>query len=218
MTFEHRESPVSFTLFPMVHVGDEQFYEEAFRDAYAHDVVLVEGIQSSVGRNLTRSYRWLDFERLGLVKQPKPPLPLLDSVPARIVKADLTTQEFHREWRKVSLLLRAILFVAAPLFGLYMRFFGSRARIANRQSLEDRQSSEEILNWSPRFEPVYHSLLHARDKRLIECMAAEIENAKTARVAIVYGARHMRAVMRELTKRGFRCSKSTRRTIIALEW
>ena len=213
MVFRSRASPVSVTLYPMVHIGEERFYEETYDEAFSHDVVLVEGIRSAVGRNLTRSYRWLNFWRLGLVRQPK--APPQEAVSARILKADLTTEEFHREWRKVSLLLRAAFLCAAPLYGIYRRLFASRHSLARDMCLEDRQSADEILNWDPTFEPVYHSILHARDKRLIECMADELRGDSEKRIAIVYGARHMRAVLRELTRCGFHCSDSSWRTIIS---
>lgn len=201
--FRSRSSPVSVTLFPMVHVGEEKFYNETYDEAFSHDVVLVEGVRSAVGRNLTRSYRWLNFESLGLIRQPK--TPSQDTVSALIVRADLTTDEFHHEWRKVSKFLRAAFLIGAPLYGVYRRFFATREGLAMKMCLEDRQSADEILNWSPAFELVDHSIIHARDKRLLECMTAELNstNGSDKRIAIVYGARHMRAVLRELARLGF---------------
>lgn len=214
MVFRTRGSPVSITLYPMVHVGDERFYKETYEEAFSHDVVLVEGVRSPVGRNLTRSYRWINFDKLGLVRQPK--TPPQDAVSARIVKADLSAEEFHREWRKVTLLLRAAFLFGAPLYGVYRRLFSSRQSLARNMCLEDRQSADEILSWSPTFEPVNQSIIHARDERLIECMAAELDGDSEKRVAIVYGARHMRAVLRELTRRGFQCSDASWRTIFSI--
>lgn len=215
MVFRSRNSSVSVMLYPMVHVGEERFYKETYEEAFAHDVILVEGVRSSVGRNLTRSYRWLNFAKLGLVQQPK--TPPQESVAARIVRADLTTEEFHREWRKVSLALRTAFLMVAPLYGVHRRFFASRERLARNMCLEDRQSADELLSWSPTFEPVKNSLIHARDKRLIKCMTAELDssNGSEKRIAVVYGARHMRAVLRELTKRGFYCSDASWRTIFS---
>lgn len=213
MVFRSRVSPVSITLYPMVHIGDNRFYKECYDEAFSHDVALVEGVRSSVSRNLTRSYRWLNFEKLNLVRQPK--MPQQEAVTARIVKADLSTEEFHREWRKVPLLLRSVFLFAAPLYGVYRRLFSSRQSLAQNMCLEDRQSADEILSWSPRFEPVHQSILHARDRRLVECMAAELDGDSAKQVAIVYGARHMRAVLRDLMRRGFSCSDAIWRTVIS---
>jgi hypothetical protein len=213
MMFRSPNSPVSVTLYPMVHVGEERFYKETYDEAFSHDVVLVEGVRSPVTRNLTRSYRWLNFNRLDLVLQPK--TPPQESVAARIVNADLTADEFHRQWRKVSLALRSAVLVLAPLYGAHRRFFVSRERLARNMCLEDRRSADENLNWSPRFESFHHSILHARDARLLECLAAELGGDEAKRVAIIYGARHMRAVVRELPKRGFHCSEASWRTIFS---
>lgn len=214
MVFRSRHSPVSLTLYPMVHVGDARFYKEAYDDAFSHDVVLVEGIRSPVGRRLTRSYRWINFEKLDLVRQPKTPPQA--TVTARIVNADLTPDEFHREWRKVSWVLRAAFAIGAPIYGLYRRLFASRQSLARNMCLEDRKSADEVLSWSPTFEPFHHSILQARDKRLLERLGSELDDASEKRVAIVYGARHMRAVLRELTKRGFQSSEATWRTVFSL--
>jgi len=65
-------------------------------------------------------------------------------------------------------------------------------------------------------DPFFHSVLHARDERLLECLGAELNAAEAKRVAVVYGAMHIRSVVRELSKRGFYCADSSWRTIFAL--
>jgi hypothetical protein len=133
------------------------------------------------------------------------------------VRADLTPAEFHRQWRKVSRPVRAVFFVAAPLVGLRRYLLGTRESIARGLSLDDRPSAEETLRWSPRLAPVFGAILRARDDRLIECLAAELDNegGREKRVAIVYGAAHMRAVVRELDGRGFHCAEARWCTIIS---
>lgn len=199
----------------MVHVGDENFFRETYAEAFSHDVVLVEGVDSSVSRNLTRSYRWIDYARLGLVRQPK--TPPQEEVTARIVNADLSAGEFDQEWRKTPAIPRAIFNMAAPLFGIYRRVRSSREGIARNLCLDDLRSEGEVLNWSSTFEPFRQILLDARDARLIACIEAELANDSEKRVAVVFGARHMRAVLRYLASRGFRCTDASWRTIIAVE-
>ena len=213
MLFRHRGLPTEVTLFPMVHVGEEGFYREAFADAFSHDVTLVEGVRSPVSRHLTRSYRWMDFDRLGLVLQPrKAP----QGAQSRVVLADLSGPEFAREWRKIPLFLRATFYFLAPLVGLRRRFFASRETIAKSMALEDRRSADEVLNWTPTLDSVDRALRHVRDERLLECLAAELETKDGRRIAIIYGAMHMRAVVRELTRRGFYCAESRWQTIFTL--
>lgn len=214
MLFRHRDLPTQVTLFPMVHVGEEGFYREAYSDAFSHDVTLVEGVNSPVSRHMTRSYRWIDFGRLGIVLQPKAPPP--DTVTSRIVLADLSTAEFHREWRRIPLLLRAALFLLAPLIGLHRRFFASREKLARRMSLDDLRSSEEALGWSVSRSRLDRAILHARDERLLACLAAELDAKDGRRIAIVYGARHMRAVIAGLGRHDFYCADSRWQTIFAL--
>ena len=216
MIFRHSDTNVSITLFPMVHVGERQFYEDTYGEAFDHDVALVEGIDSAVGRNLTRSYRWLNFEKLGLALQPK--APAQEKVGALIVRADLSAEEFHREWRKVPIALRSALYVMAPIFGIRGKLFASRESLAKALSLDDHPSAEEVLNWDPKFEPIYNSIGLARDKRLIECIETELNDANGSerRIAIVYGARHMRAVVRHLTKLGYHCADSSWRTVFSI--
>jgi len=198
----------------MVHVGDERFYQETYDEAFSQDVALVEGVDSRIIRNLTRSYRWIALDRLHLVQQPKAPLE--GTVSARIVKADLSPDEFAREWQKVGIHLRAMLFVLAPLTGIHRWLFSSRRSLADDMCLEDLESADEILRWRLGIETVRHAIRHARDRRLIECMISELESPSEKRVAIIYGAGHMRAVLRELTRRGFRCSDARWKAIIAL--
>jgi hypothetical protein len=213
MEFRHRDSAVSVTLYPMVHVGERSFYETTYAEAFTHDVTLVEGVRSPVSRHMTRSYRWLNFNKLGLTLQPKPPTQ--DAACARIIKADLSPDEFHREWRKISLPLRALFYVLAPLVGIQRRVFASREKLAEKMSLDDRKSADEILSWSPRMDPLFHSVLHARDERLLECLGAELGSTESKRVAVIYGAMHIRSVMRELGRRGFYCVEASWRTIFA---
>jgi hypothetical protein len=214
MVFRSHENPVVVTLYPMVHLGDERFYDDVYDEAFSNDVVLEEGVHSPIAQNLTRSYRWVNVQRLGLVRQPKSIT--RTSITARVVNADLTAEEFEFEWRKIPLRLRAIFAFAAPLYGVYQRLFASRRSLARKMSLEDLQSEKEVLEWDPSFELVHHSLIHSRDQRLVERLAAELEGASEKRVAIVYGAMHMRAVVRELTRRGFKCRDATWHTAFTI--
>lgn len=216
MVFRSRNSPISITLYPMVHVGEERFYNETYDEAFNHDIALVEGVRSSAVRQLTRAYRWLNLQKLDLIVQPA--TPSRDSVTARIVRADLTAAEFELEWKKVPLALRTAVQITALLYGAHSRIASSRERLARDMSLEDRRSANEILNWSPDMEPILDSVVRARDKRLIECMATELDvvTESELRMAIVYGAEHMRAVLRELATRGFQCSDTSWRTIFSV--
>lgn len=182
----------------MLHVGEAEFYDVTYRDALDHDVVFLEGVRSPITTRVTRSYRWLVGSKAmaGLVVQPRFPR---DGASARIVHADLSTEEFTREWRTVPIWLRAAIYVLAPLIGLQRRY-SSRTRLARGMSCDDQPSMSELLAMSPETGALTQAVTHARDRRLLEKLAGELDgHGEPRRLAVVYGAAHMRAVVREIT-------------------
>lgn len=213
--FESPMSSTMVTLFPMVHIGERSFFDQVFSDACSHDVVLVEGIRSPVVQRLTTSYRWIESSRLGLVVQPEISPDLAANV--EIVHSDLSTEEFHKEWQRVPLWFKLLIYGAAPLSGLHLRF-ASRETIASRIRLNDRRSRDEILSWDPCFATLHRAILEARDARLIEHLNTQLsrQNPSVRRLAIVYGAQHMRAVLAELAQQQFVAVSSEWQTVFRL--
>ena len=209
---------ISVTLFPMIHVGTDAFYRQVYDDAGSHDVMLVEGVRSPVVRLLTSSYRWIDTAKLGLVIQPRSPKD--KHCEAHVVHADLSPEEFHQTWRKVPLWLRVLASLLAPLAGLKRRFFSTRETIAKNLEMEDRLSADEILAWDPKFAAFKRCILGVRDERLLARLSEEIERLSAndqRKIAVVYGAEHMRAVLAELKRRGFRATESAWQTVFAFD-
>lgn len=195
-------SDIRVTLFPMVHVGEPDFFQTVYADAFSHDVVLVEGVQSPVTRRVTRSYRWIEGSKtMNLMVQP--PYPSQASCRARIVHADLSGEEFAKVWLETPFWLRALVNTAAPVVGAWCRWFGSRKTLAKELSLDDLPSREEILEFSPETVALSRAIMHARDVCLLERLSEQLGDPCPAvrRLAIVYGAHHMRAVLRELIHR-----------------
>lgn len=209
-------SQTSVTLFPMVHIGEQSFFDQVYADAFSHDVVLVEGVRSPVVRHLTASYRWIEYAELGLVVQPA--YPSSESVSARIVHADLSEEEFHKEWRNVPLWLRLATYITVPIIGLQGRFFASRESIASRLGMEDKPSRDEILSWDPTFEALQQCILGTRDDRLVDHLRSQLDqpSPQIQRLAIVFGARHMRAVLKELGDRNYSSIESDWQTVFRL--
>lgn len=203
LQFTNKELAVSVSLFPMVHIGDAAFFQTVYEDAFGHDVVLVEGVKSPVVKSMTTSYRWMDKAGLGLIVQPK--YPAAKSVSAQIVHADLSSEEFHAEWRKIPLKLRAAVLLLSPIFGLKRRFFASRGSLSAGMSMEDLKSRDDILSWDPTVAALDHCIIDARDARIVEILNAQIGQArhKDRQISVVYGAAHMRAVISELKRQGF---------------
>lgn len=216
-TLTSPDGRTTVTLFPMIHVGAEAFYRQVYDDAGTHDVMLVEGVRSPVGRLLTSSYRWLDVARLGLVVRPRAPRERRGK--ARVVHADLTTQEFHRSWRRIPVWLRFLVYIGAPIFGLTRRYTATRESIAHNLEMDDRLSSKELLSWSPQTAALKRGLLDDRDEHLVSKLGEEIDRSTDDKrsIAVVFGAGHMRAVLAELAKRGFRTSGSSWQTVFAFD-
>ena len=202
----------------MIHVGEPEFYRATYADAEAHDVVLLEGVRSPVVKRITRSYRWIEGSKnlSGLVVQPRFPE---NPSAARIVHADLSQHEFEEAWHKVPLWLRFTVSVLAPLIGLKRRWRCSRSALAKEMNCEDQPSLAELLAISPETGALTQAILHTRDQRLLEKLGEELDAAdpQPRSVAVVYGATHMRAVVRELTgNRNFSISAAEWRTLMGL--
>ncbi|MDU8927272.1 hypothetical protein RXV86_07740 [Alisedimentitalea sp. MJ-SS2] len=212
--FGNPDHPARVTLFPMVHVGEADFFQRVYDDAFDHDVVLFEGVRSPVVRNITRAYRWINVDRLGLVVQPR-----TQGYPgkAREVHADLSPEEFHAVWRQVPLWLRLAAHVVAPLMGVKKRFTATRENIGRRLGLDDYSSRNTVMSWSPETAGFHLAILTARDERLCEALHEVLKDLREGggSVAIVYGAMHMQAVIRMLDQQGFRVRESAWMTVFS---
>lgn len=198
----------SFRLFPMIHIADQSFYDEIAERLEECDLILCEGVKSPTNSWLTASYRYAaDSPRLGLAVQSSMPL---DPLNDRMIHADVDGSDFEKKWQKLPLYLRLLLPVFAPVFGYWLRHFGSRSFIASAMGLNLRKSRAESLMDEDLVE-VQEVLLGWRDRHLISVI--ERERAKPenqgACIGIVYGAMHMRAVLRHLlSDRSYRITKS----------
>jgi len=217
LSFTSRATHTRITLFPMVHVGEPAFYDATYRDAFAHDVVLVEGVDSPVVKRVTRSYRWLVGSRAmaGLIVQPR--MQRGELISGRVVHADLSADEFAQEWRRVLPWTRAMIYLLAPIVVLRLRCSG-RASLAKNLACDDEPSVAELLAIDPETGGLTQALLSSRDDRLIERLDGELADAKPRSLAIVYGALHMRAVVRALTtKYDFFASGAEWRLVFGLD-
>jgi len=214
-TMRSPDGEVSVTLFAMIHIGQASFYEQVYADTSQHDVVLVEGLRSPVARIITSSYRWIDKAKLDLIVQPRHPVGA--SGKPRIVHADLSIDEFHREWRGIPLWLKLLMTTFAPVIGLHRRVFATRESLAKAMEMEDRLSSEEVLSLDPRFAALRRTILHMRDERLVERLGEELDRTmdRPKTIAVVYGAAHMRAVLKELGRRNFRTAGASWQVVMA---
>lgn len=193
------------SLYPMVHVGEPAFYQRVHAEALSHDVVLCEGVGGQTARRLTRAYRWANVGRLGLTVQP----PLTAASGARVIHADLETDEFERLWADAPFHTRLAFTLGSSGYGLWMSVAGSRARLAERLTTEDLASRDEVYaRADPVTSPALDVLLSARDARLCARLDEVLAEGDQS-IAVLYGAGHMGALMRHLiARRGFRVTSS----------
>lgn len=117
-----------------------------------------------------------------------------------VVSPDVSAREFADSWAAMPLPLRALVLVAAPIFGIGMALFGSRAFLGSFLELEDLPGREEIERADDDLDRV---LVDDRDRRLLDCLDRIHRDRceEDIEVAVVYGARHMRAVVHVLGQR-----------------
>ena len=187
---------LEFVVFPMIHVGSREYYEEINRQLSTCDLILAEGVKSKKAVILTLSYRFVKkMRRLDLITQNEGIR--LDTFPKEIVNADMDANAFDERWSSLPIMLRVQLFLFVPVFVLYLFIFGTREVLAENLVVEDLPSSEEILSEDESFSALDSLVVDARDRKLIEHIAnVDNERSQTSqRIGIVYGAFHMRCVM-----------------------
>ncbi|SMD21133.1 hypothetical protein [Kibdelosporangium aridum] len=186
-----RETPLRFTIYPMVHLAEPAFYAEVSRRLRDHDLIVAEGINGPAGSHstasrLTQAYRLASAsERLGLVGQTR----AVYEVGVPILWADMSGAEFADKWRKLPLVERAVANVAAPLTGLYLRTFGTREALARQLATDD---DTDIDEWRPEL-GLDRLIKDDRDALLIQAVTKICEERQDEHidVAIVYGAAHV---------------------------
>lgn len=189
-------SGLEFLIFPMIHVGSREYYQEISRRLSTCDLILAEGMKSRKAVILTLSYRFVKkMRRMDLITQNEGIR--LDTLHKEIVNADMDANAFDERWSSLPIMLRVQLFVFVPIFVLYLFIFGTRKILAENLVVEDLPSSEEILSEDESFSTLDSLMVDERDRKLIEHIAnVDNERSQTSqRVGIVYGAFHMRCVM-----------------------
>jgi hypothetical protein len=196
------DAGLEFVLFPMVHVGSKEFYDEISRRLSACDLILAEGVNSKKVKLLTLSYRVVKkIRRMELVTQQEGLK--VSRFRDKIVNPDMEGRAFDERWSSLPLRLRAQLLFIIPIYVIYLFLFGTRETLAENIAVEDLPSSKEILFADESSEKLDSLLVDERDRRLIDSIAklhdSGWQDAKT--VGVIYGATHMRNVVSFLLER-----------------
>ena len=201
---------LEFLIFPMIHVGSREFYQEISRRLASCDLILVEGLKSKKAAILTLSYRFVKKIRgMDLITQHEGIR--LEEFRNKLLNTDMEANAFDERWSTLPIALRIQLFLMVPIFVVYLFIFGTRELLAENLVVEDLPSSEEELTEDEGFSRLDSLLVDERDRKLIEHIAnVNNERSHTSqRIGIVYGAFHMRCVMAFLMQKlNYRVAKA----------
>jgi hypothetical protein len=186
---------LEFILFPMIHVGSKEFYDEVSARLAKCDLILAEGVDSKRATLLTLSYRIVKkIRRMDLITQQEGMKAA--NFRNKLMNADMEGRAFDQQWSSLPLLLRAQIFFLVPVYVIYLFLFGTRETIAANIAVEDLPSSNEVHLQDDDFDKLDALLVDERDRRLIRNIASLDEaNGKDKKtVGVVFGAMHMRNV------------------------
>ncbi|MFI6041746.1 hypothetical protein ACIA8C_08930 [Nocardia sp. NPDC051321] len=191
-----RGNPLTFRLFPMVHIGQRRYYQEVADRLRECDLIVSEGTDtpSSTGLAVVLAMR-LTFQRSArdLVHQD------IDhaSLGVPVVWPDALSR--HNRRRRAAVLSLLDVMLLTPFYVVVMAFGGRNWLLRTRFEVYD--NSEVRLRFMNK------TLLRDRDKALVSALAGIHQERQGRRevVGIVYGAAHMPAVIEALsTQFGYR--------------
>ena len=186
---------LEFLLFPMIHVGSKEFYDEVSRRLAACDLILAEGVNSRKANLLTLSYRIVKkIRRMDLVTQQEGLE--VSRFREKILNPDMAGRAFDERWASLPLVLKAQLLFFIPVYVVYLFLLGTRETLAEDIAAEDLPSSKEILFEDEKFEKLDTLLVDERDRNLIDSIGKLHDSDQRDKkiVGVVYGATHMRNV------------------------
>jgi hypothetical protein len=204
---------LEFILFPMVHLGTQEFYDEVSHRLSECDLILAEGVHSKRVSFLTLPYRIAaKSRRINLLVQQQ--ALNVSSFKDKIFKSDLDARSFDERWSNINLRLRIELLFTVPIVALHLFFFVGREKLANYILRKDTASKNEVRD--EEMEQYARLMGGDRNQALIQNIKQlyEARRKEKIKIAIPYGAKHMSRIMKFLlNKLGYRVIKRERVTI-----
>jgi hypothetical protein len=200
--FRRPGTPLSFLLFPMIHLGEARFYAEVAERLRSCDLLVVEGIggRSASLRALTSYKQLAGVERLGLVLQDID----VRALGVELIRPDMDAEDLDAGWRRVPWTERAAARVLLPAVNWGLRLVGTRRMLADHMAMNDLPEGLDLEDLP--FAGIDDLVVDQRDRRLVDALAAihAGRSHEPITVGVVYGAAHMRAVIRALWALGYR--------------
>ncbi|WUH88746.1 hypothetical protein OG900_38530 [Streptomyces sp. NBC_00433] len=206
ITMRRRGTPLEFVIFPMVHAAPPTFFAQVRRRLRECDLIVVEGIRgkSAVVSTLTLAYRLAAWRRRNGLQEQRDELLLPEGVP--VIRLETTAADAAADLRALPWWTLLFLMVLAPVGGLVIALWGPRALLHKAMAVEYLATSEEAEPAADD-DAVHHALAYRRDRRVLDALAEihEQRAGEPIRVAVVYGAGHVPAIVSGLLERyGYR--------------
>ncbi|PHN07197.1 hypothetical protein [Flavilitoribacter nigricans] len=191
------ELRLQFRILPMFHIGTEQYYRQVFDQLRSCHEIIYEGVASKKSNDVTRHYRRF-AGNLGLVTQNE--VLKMNELPGKLIHADFTHETGAEEWRKLRFYDKLKMRVLHPL----KMYYYSRNMDRRKLVKEFMPSAEE--NWMA-YGPLedeagsmWNYIITARDNILRNTVRQKLEQEGRAEklIGVVYGAAHMKVVIRLL--------------------
>jgi hypothetical protein len=192
-------------LFPMVHIAEESFYNEVIKRLEGCDLILCEGVKTKTASLLTKSYSLITKNpQFDFVEQKSM---RIDHLKDRIVHADVGSAEFEKKWANLPFTSRILISLLSPLYGVYIRYFGTKQFIAEHLGLELHKSRYELLEDDDSCE-IKELFIDWRDEHLINVVNSELKKNENSNITIgiVFGAAHMRTLLKYLLNQRSYCA------------
>ncbi|MFC4468767.1 hypothetical protein ACFPH6_30260 [Streptomyces xiangluensis] len=162
---------------------------------------------------LTLAYRFAPRRRRNGLQEQREELLLPEDVP--VINPDVTAAEVIADLKALPRWMYWLLMVAAPVMGLVFALRGPRAFLDEDLVVEDLPSTLRAEMMAD--DPLQHALTGRRDQLLLAALG-EIHAERgdePLRVAIVYGAGHVPAIVSGLMNRyGFRVREAEWLTVL----
>jgi hypothetical protein len=202
LRLQSRNAACTYLLFPMVHVGEPAFYDAVAVRASECDHILVEGVRHKMVGVASRMYdKVAASPRMRLTVQ-RVMTPALRPVKDRIVNIDMPPDQFQALWQRQPLWTRLFLPSLFRLVFWHFSKFGTRKQLAPRMHRELAPSRHEIFGMGDELE-FTKLIVNRRDEHIVAKLDEfhEAHRNDPVTVAIIFGAGHMRAIVRHLIDR-----------------
>ena len=208
-----------FLVIPMVHIGDQSFYEDVSRRLDDCQTIIFEGVPGFRSQLLTQAYRITVKRRsLGLILQRD--AIRIDRFKARKIHGDITSEGFAAQWRTLPWLQHIGMLILAPVYGCWMYLVATRDSLARGKST-DSLSNANAVRGSDSAVDMRDIIITKRDERIVSCIDDYIRNCEDENetAAILFGASHMPTIVSHLIhKHGYSSKKSEWVSVIATAW